>query len=67
MTELLPLAGRRIVLFAAPLYENIEGAGATWGDETCVVDGPITTSCYPHDLGPFCRAIKPMLREIAAV
>ena len=27
MTDSLPFAGRRIVLLAAPLYEDIEGLG----------------------------------------
>ena len=36
---------------------DMEGAGATWEDEPVVVDGPIITSRFPHDLGPFCRAI----------
>lgn len=36
---------------------DIEGVGATWVDEPCVVDGPIITARFPHDLGPFCRAI----------
>jgi protease I len=36
---------------------DVEGAGATWVDEACVVDGPIITSRFPNDLGPFCRAI----------
>ena len=36
---------------------DVEGAGATWVDEAAVVDGPIVTSRFPHDLGPFCRAI----------
>ena len=42
---------------------DIEGAGATWVDEACVVDGPIVTSRFPNDLGPFCRAIISMVAE----
>jgi protease I len=37
---------------------DIEGAGATWVDEAVVVDGPLITSRFPDDLGPFCRAIR---------
>ena len=37
---------------------DVEGAGATWMDEPCVVDGPIVTARFPDDLGQFCRAIK---------
>jgi protease I len=36
---------------------DVEGAGATWVDEPCVVDGPVVTARFPHDLGPFCRSI----------
>lgn len=36
---------------------DVEGAGAEWVDEAVVVDGPIVTSRFPSDLGPFCRAI----------
>jgi len=42
---------------------DVEGAGATWVDEACVVDGPIVTSRFPHDLGPFCRTIAAMVLE----
>ncbi len=42
---------------------DVEGAGATWVDEACVVDGPIITSRFPHDLGHFCRAITAMVVE----
>jgi len=40
---------------------DIEGAGAIWVDEPCVVDGPIVTARFPNDLGPFCRAIATMV------
>jgi protease I len=42
---------------------DVEGAGATWADEPCVVDGPIVTARFPHDLGPFCRSIATMVAE----
>jgi len=41
---------------------DVEGAGAIWVDEACVVDGPIITARFPHDLGPFCRAIAEGVR-----
>jgi protease I len=40
---------------------DVEGAGATWADEPCVVDGPIVTARFPHDLGPFCRSIAELV------
>jgi protease I len=36
---------------------DLEGAGGIWLDEPCVVDGPVITSRFPNDLGPFCQAI----------
>lgn len=42
---------------------DVEGAGATWVDEPVVVDGPIVTSRFPHDLGTFCRTIASMVIE----
>jgi protease I len=42
---------------------DVEGAGATWVDEPCVVDGPIITARFPNDLGPFCRAIAKAVVE----
>jgi protease I len=42
---------------------DVEGAGATWVDEAVVVDGPIVTSRFPHDLGPFCREITRLVLE----
>ena len=50
------LAGRRATGHFV-IRPDVEGAGATWVDEPCVVDGPIVTARFPHDLGPFCRAI----------
>jgi protease I len=50
------LAGRRATGHWV-IRPDIEGAGATWADEPCVVDGPIVTARFPNDLGPFCRAI----------
>ena len=40
---------------------DVEGAGATWMDEPCVVDGPVVTARFPDDLGPFCRAIAELV------
>lgn len=37
---------------------DVEGAGAEWIDAAVVIDGPIITSRFPHDLGPFCQAIR---------
>jgi protease I len=42
---------------------DVEGAGATWVDEPCVVDGPIVTARFPHDLGPFCQTITRLVAE----
>jgi protease I len=42
---------------------DVEGAGATWVDDACVVDGPIVTARFPHDLGPFCRTIARLVEE----
>lgn len=42
---------------------DVEGAGATWVDEPVVVDGPIVTSRFPHDLGVFCRTVARLLTE----
>ena len=39
---------------------DVEGSGAQWVDEPVVIDGPIVTSRFPNDLGPFCRAIGDM-------
>jgi protease I len=39
------------------LRGDLEGAGGLWVDQPCVVDGPIITSRFPNDLGPFCQAI----------
>jgi len=50
------LAGRRATGHWV-IRPDVEGAGATWVDEPVVADGPIVTSRFPHDLGPFCRAI----------
>ena len=46
---------------------DVEGAGATWVDEPCVVDGPIVTARFPHDLGPFCRSIARAGRRAAVL
>jgi protease I len=37
---------------------DVEGAGGRWEDAPVVVDGPIVTSRYPDDLGPFCAAVR---------
>jgi protease I len=50
------LAGRRATGHWV-IRPDLEGAGATWVDEEVVVDGPIVTARFPHDLGPFCRTI----------
>jgi protease I len=55
------LAGRRVTGHWV-IRPDIEGAGATWVDEPCVVDGPIVTSRFPHDLGPFCRTITRLVQ-----
>ena len=46
---------------------DLHNAGATWVDEPCVVDGPIVTARFPHDLGPFCRAISSLVAERRAI
>jgi protease I len=56
------LAGRRATGHWV-IRPDVEGAGATWVDEPCVVDGPIVTARFPHDLGPFCRTIAAMAAE----
>lgn len=56
------LAGRRATGHWV-IRPDVEGAGATWVDEPCVVDGAIVTARFPHDLGPFCRTIARMLLE----
>jgi protease I len=50
------LRGRRVTGHWV-IRPDIEGAGAIWLDEPCVVDGPIVTARFPFDLGPFCRTI----------
>ena len=55
------LLDRRRVTGHWVIRPDIEGAGATWVDEACVVDGPIVSARFPHDLGPFCRKIAEMV------
>jgi protease I len=50
------LSGRRTTGHFV-IRPDVEGAGATWVDEACVIDYPILTARFPDDLGPFCRAI----------
>jgi protease I len=42
---------------------EVEGAGATWVDQACVVDGPVITSRMPGDLGLLCRALTNCILE----
>ena len=41
--------------------KDLENAGATWVDETVVVDGALITSRKPEDLDAFCAALLQML------
>ena len=56
------LAGRRATGHWV-IRPDVEGAGAQWVDEPCVVDGPIVTARFPHDLGPFCRTIAELVTD----
>jgi len=56
------LSGRRVTGHFV-IRPDVEGAGAIWVDEACVVDGPIVTSRFPNDLGPFCKTIVSMVVE----
>ncbi len=48
--------GRRMTSWPS-LQVDLQNAGATWVDETCVRDGTLVTSRNPHDLPAFCEAI----------
>jgi protease I len=54
------LRGRRATGHWA-IRPDMEGAGARWVDEPCVVDGPIVTARLPQDLGRFCQAITELV------
>ena len=56
------LRGRRVTGHFV-IRPDVEGAGAIWVDEACVVDGPIVTSRFPNDLGPFCKTIVSMVAD----
>ena len=56
------LRGRRVTGHFV-IRPDVEGAGAIWVDEAGVVDGPIVTSRFPNDLGPFCKTIVSMVAE----
>lgn len=46
--------GRRMTSYPS-LKTDLRNAGATWVDETCVVDGNLVTSRNPKDLPAFCE------------
>ena len=46
--------GRRMTSYPS-LKTDLRNAGATWVDETCVVDGNFVTSRNPKDLPVFCE------------
>jgi protease I len=48
--------GRRMTSWPS-LKTDLQNAGATWVDETVVVDGPLITSRNPDDLPAFCDAM----------
>jgi protease I len=48
--------GRRCTAFEA-IKDDVVNAGATWCDDSCVVDGNLITAQTPSDLTAFCHAI----------
>ena len=46
--------GRKMTSYPS-LKTDLRNAGATWVDETCVVDGNLVTSRNPKDLPAFCE------------
>ena len=50
------VSGRKLTSWPS-LQTDLRNAGATWVDETVVVDGKLVTSRKPDDLPAFCSAI----------
>lgn len=50
------IAGRRATSYKS-IRTDVANAGATWVDESVVVDSGLITSRNPDDLGDFCEAI----------
>lgn len=50
------LADKKVTSYRS-IKEDLQNAGATWVDDSVVVDGGLITSRTPADLPAFCRAI----------
>ena len=59
------LVGRRVTGHWV-IRPDVESAGAQWIDSAVVQDGPIITSRFPNDLGPFCRTIASAVQKSSA-
>jgi protease I len=56
--------GKRMTSWPS-LHTDLANAGATWVDETCVVDGRLVTSRKPDDLPAFCDNMLKMFANEA--
>jgi len=56
--------GRRMTSWPS-LQTDLRNAGATWVDETCVVDGPLVTSRKPDDIPAFNAAMTELFARYA--
>lgn len=57
--------GKRMTSWPS-LRRDLENAGASWVDETVVVDGHLVTSRKPDDLGAFCMQMVKIFSQQAA-
>jgi protease I len=48
--------GRKLTSYHS-IQTDLKNAGANWVDESCVVDGNLTTSRNPSDLPHFCQTM----------
>jgi len=60
------LKGRRVTGVSA-IRDDLENAGATYVDQSVVVDGHLVSSRTPADLPDFCRALIALLAARVAV
>ena len=64
LVEAGAVKGRKMTSYPS-LKTDLRNAGATWVDETCVVDGNLVTSRNPKDLPAFCENMLKLVANAA--